>query len=113
MASRAEILSIYQAGPDVLVAWVEHLLAAHAGQIEQLLASQARQTTQLLANQAMLEQQVQVLTARLAELETRLSKDSHNSHQPPSSDGPAKRPHPRSLCKRNGKKRGGQTGHPA
>ncbi len=55
---------------------------------------------------------MQVLTARLAELETRLNKDSHNSHQPPSSDGPAKRPHPRSLRKSSGKKRGGQAGHP-
>jgi transposase len=112
MPSRDEILSIYQAGPDALVVWVEHLLAAHAGQTEHLLATHATQAAQLLANQAALEQQVQVLTARLAELETRFNKDSHNSHQPPSSDGPAKRPHPRSLRKRSGKKRGGQAGHP-
>jgi transposase len=101
MPSRDEILSVYQAGPDALVAWVEQLLAAHAGQLEQLLA-----------NQAMLEQQVQVLTARLTELEARLNKDSHNSHKPPSSDGPAKRPRPRSLRQRSGKQRGGQKGHP-
>jgi transposase len=101
MPSRDEILSIYQAGPDALVVWVEQLLAAHAGQL-----------AQLLANQAQLEQQVQGLTARLTELEARLKKDSHNSHQPPSSDGLAKRPHPRSLRKRSGKKRGGQAGHP-
>ena len=93
MPSRDEILSMYQAGPDALVAWVE-----------QLLAVQAAQMAQLLANQAKLEQQVQVLTARL-------QKDSHNSHQPPASDGPAKRPHPRSLRRRSGKKRGGQDGH--
>jgi transposase len=90
MPSRDEILSMYQAGPDAMVAWVE----------------------QQLADRATLEQQVQVLRARLTELETRLNQDSHNSHQPPSSDGPAKRPHPRSLRKRSGKKRGGQTGHP-
>ena len=112
MDLRDEILSIYQAGPDTLVAWVEQLLAAHAGQIEQLLAAQTRQSAQLLANQGTLAQQVQMLTTRLAELETRLKKDSHNSHQPPASDGPAKRPHPRSLRKRSGKKRGGQAGHP-
>ena len=94
MPSRDEILSIYQAGPDALVAWVEQLLAVQAGQM-----------AHLLANQAKLEQQVQVLTARL-------QKDSHNSHQPPASDGPAKRPHPRSLRRRSGKKRGGQDGHP-
>jgi transposase len=101
MPSRDEILSVYEAGPDALVAWVEQLLATHAEQL-----------AQLLANQAVLGQQVQVLTVRLTELETRLTKDSHNSHQPPSSDGPAKRPHPRSLRKRSGKRRGGQTGHP-
>jgi transposase len=67
---------------------------------------------QLLATQALLEQQVTDLTARVKELETRLNKDSHNSHQPPSSDGPAKRPRSRSLRKRSGKKSGGQVGHP-
>jgi transposase len=112
MPSRDKILSIYQAGPDALVVWVEHLLATHAGQTEHLPATQAGQTAHLLANQALLEQQVQVLTARLAELEMRLNKESHNSHQPPSTDGPAKRPHPRSLRKSSGKKRGGQAGHP-
>src|SRR3989337_2892299 len=101
MPSRDEILSVYQAGPDALVAWVEQLLAAQVGQLEQLRAKQA-----------LLEQQVQALTARLTELEARLNKDRHNSHQPPSRDGPAKRPHPRSLRKRSGKKRGGQPGHP-
>lgn len=90
MMSRGEIVAIYRAGPEAVVALVE----------------------QLLATQAKLEQQVQVLTARLTELEARLNQDSHNSHKPPSSDGPAKRPHPRSLRKRSGKKSGGQAGHP-
>jgi hypothetical protein len=58
MPSRAEILSIHKAGTDALVAWVE----------------------QLLANQATLEQQVQVLTVRVRELEARLNRDSRNSH---------------------------------
>ncbi len=90
MLSRDEILAIYQAGPEAMVALVE----------------------QLLATQATLEQQVTGLTARVTELEARLNKDSHNSHQPPSSDGPAKRPRPRSLRQRSGKKSGGQAGHP-
>lgn len=90
MLSRDEILAVYEAGPDALVAWVE----------------------QLLATQATLEQQVSSLTAQLKELEARVKKDSHNSHQPPSRDGLAKRPRPRSLRKRSGRKSGGQPGHP-
>jgi len=90
MPSRDEILAIYKAGPEALVVWIE----------------------QLLATQARLEQQVSGLTARVTELEARLNKDSHNSHKPPSSDGPAKPPRPRSLRQRSGKKSGGQAGHP-
>src|SRR3970040_1889358 len=90
MLSRDEILAIYQAGPEAMVALVE----------------------QLLATQATLEQQVTGLTARVTELEAGLNKDSPHSHQPPSSDGPAKRPRRRSLRQRSGKKSGGQAGHP-
>src|SRR3990170_4158293 len=90
MLSRDEILAIYRAGPEAMVALVE----------------------KLWATQVTLEQQVQVLAARVAELEARLNKDSHNSHHPPSSDGPAKRPRTRSLRQRSGKKSGGQAGHP-
>lgn len=89
MLSRDEILARYEANPDALVAWVE----------------------QLLATQALLEQQVQSLTTQVRDLEARLNKDSHNSHKPPSSDGPAKRSRPRSLRQRSGKKSGGQEGH--
>src|SRR4029079_14925156 len=56
--------------------------------------------------------QVADLTARLARLEARLNSDSHNSHQPPSSDGPATLPRQRSRRRRSGKKSGGQPGHP-
>ena len=90
MPSLDEILAVYEAGPDALVAWVE----------------------QLLATQVLLEQQVHSLTKQVRDLEARLNKDSHNSHKPPSSDGPAKWPRPRSLRQRSGKKSGGQAGHP-
>jgi len=52
---------------------------------------------------------VQRLTARVEELEARLSKDSHNSSKPPSSDGLGKKTH--SLREASGKKPGGQSGH--
>jgi transposase len=57
----------------------------------------------------LLFEKVRELTARVAELEARLSKDSHNSGKPPSSDGLAKKT--RSLRVSSGKKAGGQVGH--
>jgi transposase len=57
---------------------------------------------QLLAENA-------ALKAKIAELEARLQADSHNSHQPPSSDGLRKRP---ALPRPSGRKPGGQPGHP-
>jgi hypothetical protein len=44
----------------------------------------------------------------LESLQSRLEKDSHNSHKPPSSDGPGTTPRPPS--KPTGRKRGGQPG---
>ncbi len=90
MLNREEILTIYAAGPEAMVALVE----------------------QLVAKQVELSQQVQVLTARVADLEAHLNRDSHNSHKPPSSDGLTKLPRRRSRRKRTGKASGGQAGHP-
>jgi transposase len=81
MLTRDEILAVYAAGPEAVVALVEQLQA------------------QLLA-----------LTERVAALEARLAKDSHNSHQPPASDGPGRKT--RRLRQKSGKKPGGQPGHP-
>jgi len=53
---------------------------------------------------------IRQLFARLAELEARRSKNSHNSSKPPSSDGYAKKT--QSLRRPSGKKAGGQAGHP-
>jgi transposase len=81
MLTREEILAVYAAGPEAVVALVEQLQA------------------QLLA-----------LTDRVAVLEARAAKDSHNSQQPPASDGLGRRT--RSLRQKSGKKPGGQPGHP-
>jgi transposase len=53
--------------------------------------------------------EVRRLSARVAELEARLSKDSHNSSKPPSSDGLAKKSSSPSVP--SGNKPGGQAGH--
>ena len=85
-----------------MVAWVEQLLTTHADQL-----------APVLEDHAALRQQLQTLAARVAELEARLKQASHNSHQPPSSDGPAKLPRRRSRRNRTGKAPGGQPGHPS
>ena len=57
-----------------------------------------------------LKEQVEDLRAQVTQLESRLAKDSHNSHLPPSSDRFVRQP--KSLRKKSEKKAGGQAGHP-
>jgi hypothetical protein len=54
------------------------------------------------------------LSARIEELERQvalLTRDSSNSSQPPSSDGPAAKPRPKPPAKSRKRKRGAQPGH--
>lgn len=53
---------------------------------------------------------VDELTAQVEDFKRQLSKNSSNSSKPPSSDG-YKKPSPKSLRKKSGKKSGGQKGH--
>jgi transposase len=50
-------------------------------------------------------------TARIEELERQVNQNSHNSHKPPSSDGPGTFRRGQLPAREKGRKRGGQTGH--
>lgn len=56
------------------------------------------------------ESQIQVLKARIKELEDQISKNSRNSSKPPSSDE-FNKPAPKSLRQKSDRKAGGQKGH--
>lgn len=91
--TRDDLLALYRAGPETLLAVVEALLDRQ-GQLEAVNAT---------------------LMARVKALEDRLARDSHNSSKPPSSDLGRPKPAPRSLRPapgETGRSPGGQPGHP-
>lgn len=65
----------------------------------------------LVADLLPLKTQVEQLSTQVKQLESRLAKDSHNSHLPPSSDRFARQPKTKSLRQPSGKKPGAQAGH--
>lgn len=75
--------------------------------LEELVAEVEQLRALVVWQAAIIEQQAE----RIAELEARLAKDSHNSSKPPSSDPPFRKPPPRSQRKASGRKPGGQKGH--
>src|SRR5713226_9340539 len=83
----------------------ERLLERDA-MIEQLQGLLKEQNT-LMEHQ---REQTSRLSAHVKTLQDRLTKDSHNSHLPPSSDRFTRKPN--SLRKKSEKKSGGQPGHP-
>jgi transposase len=94
--TRTQILDIYHAGAEAVIALVE-TLSARCEQLAALTAEQAATIAEL--------------TAQAKGLNDHLAKDSHNSSKPPSSDGPRK-PVRKSLRTASGRSVGGQAGHP-
>ena len=108
-------LILQQAGQ---IAFLTHQNSELAGQLSALMdqfqalgdqnTELLKQNTELLRQNTELSTQVGVLHKRLEEQESRLNQNSRNSHRPPSSDGPAKRP---ALPRKAKGKKGGQYGH--
>jgi len=83
----------------------EKVLAAYAEGPEAVVTLVGELVTVVVA----LAAGVEALEATVEALRSQLAKDSHNSHKPPSSDGPGKKPSPpRQASER---KPGGQRGH--
>ena len=97
MLTRDEMQVVYDQGLDAVYTLFQSLWTT-------LKAQQVRLT--------FLEEQNVLLETRVQELEARLSKDSHNSNKPPSSDGLKRTPKPGNLRQKTGKRSGGQPGHP-
>ena len=91
MLTREEILGIYEAGPEAVIAVIQRL--------DYIIEKQASQISEL-------EERVRVLEARL-------NQNSQNSSKPPSTDVFCnEKPKPKGRHTSNGKKAGGQKGHP-
>lgn len=85
------------------------LLREQTGLQKQLIKQQQERIGVLEKQNSLQQQQMALLAEQVKALQERLSKDSHNSHLPPSSDRFVRQP--RSLRKKSGKPSGGQKGH--
>jgi len=97
---RDQLRGAYPHGPDAVKGVVVVVVGEFAAQLESLSS-----------RVAVLEAENAALRTENAALRARLRMDSHNSSQPPSSDGPGVRPHPKSQRTPTGRKSGGQPGH--
>ncbi|MEQ8376530.1 MAG: IS66 family transposase [Roseibium aggregatum] len=78
--------------------------------LEKRLAEALRRIAELDAALAGMTQKLAIMSEENADLRRQVARNSSNSSKPPSSDGP-KKPAPRSLRGKSGKKSGGQAGH--
>ena len=83
--NQKDILAVYEQGPEAVVALIQGIIDTY-------------------------EKRIQSHEKRIQELEFRTKKNSKNSHKPPSTDG-LRKPRPKSLRGKTGRKTGGQPGH--
>src|SRR5258707_2282139 len=89
----------------------EKRLLREQASLQQALINRQQEQITLLERELSLQQaQLTQFAEQVKALQDRLSKDSHKSHLPPSSDRFSRQP--KSLRKKSGKKPGGQEGHP-
>ena len=98
--SGEQVLELYAAGPDAVVAFIEHIQNLINGLGEKIEAQQ-----EIVERQ---EERIKAQEERIQELEGILKKNSHTSSRPPSSDGYARRGIKQK--KRSGKSLGGRRG---
>src|SRR5258707_8595535 len=89
----------------------EKRLLREQASLQQALINRQQEQITLLERELSLQQaQLTQFAEQVKALQDRLSKDSHKSHLPPSSDRFSRQP--KSLRQKSGKKPGGQQGHP-
>lgn len=125
MPTPHEIYQTYWQGPAAILRLFEETFGTLAlygpsspDMQQRTIDAQAREIDRLQAQIARLQKQMSKerhlsfqLSRRNSELEARISKDSHNSSRPPSTDHPAIK-RTRSLRRPSGRRPGGQVGHP-
>jgi len=113
---KEQILELYDAGPDAVVSFINHIqdLFNDLGyKIESQQRIIEQQEGQIQNQQRQIQEQERRIgkqEKRIEELEAIIKKDSHNSNNPPSSDGYGKRPLKQKRSS-GGRKPGGQKGH--
>ena len=89
----------------------ENRLLREQASLQQALINRQQEQITLLERELSLQQaQLTQFAEQVKALQDRLSKDSHNSHLPPSSDRFSRQP--KSLRQKSGKQPGGEPGHP-
>lgn len=111
MLTRDQFHNLYEQGAEALFAHFQQQADQLQKAKDELAAAQ--EMLLLLHEKGQeVQQQITALKNQIHELEVRINKDSHNSSKPPSSDGLKKKPAPKSLRPKTGRKQGGQKGHP-